>query len=801
MPVYLCKPGWSASEPWRHGVQVYAYPYPLVPTARSANTSNVNQTSTNSSDNESRNNTSIPRLGPTVVAEAISTESNEEQLERIPPSPARDESYQSHPFVPNSGHILPKGVPIRRVRHAELVLVDEVSIHYGTYWLRLRWPGPRGGVAGYIALGGEIPAACIPTSDQRAGRSTGRPVPFNYNNNMARRINSITNPVHYFGASDAGRIGVLSDVPGPDNTVNSAQSNIGLLSNVAHNEAIKCDSTGIYYPTSPAMELLPTYNDGLSGRAGSDEIDENGREPIFCRICREGIHDIDYDFQAEGSNGINRGVNTNTTTTEQNRQLNLTAFQNTANISATRSTSENSMNGALPGGNVPELMSNTQSQGIQVSHPYADNPLLAPCECAGSMAFVHYMCIEQWRCRSNHPAAKNGLNCETCKEPYTLPPPPSRPESTREEDDWMEAMPPHVLAALRRPHFWWQIGAMIVRRRWLRPVAPIVFSPIVALYCRARRTLKKRGVSRRRWACSLCGRRARWKCVRCLRSYYCSRHCQNVSWHIVHKHVCYKPVRFWWSVLVYGLAVIWFVPGVLQYPMVYDLGVTLLGLSFLVVGILGGGTATLMKKGFGVDIRGRLLELVVVAMTLLLAGVSWSLAWQFFGHKNHCWGVVDLLKRFPYRLFNSPSVEKDIDLPRQVFSVPSLFKYHTFWKNEAKTHDDFDLTLRLVRSFLLVPTKAAMDLFDTGLLRSGPWVTRRICSMETSCLEMTQMIDPDFMFAEDGGETCASDMRLVIRIYFLSALTLILGTILKRRGRHAIGGRIARGVQQRPHQD
>ena len=46
-----------------------------------------------------------------------------------------------------------QGIPIRRVRHAEVVLVDEVSIAYGMYWLRLRWPGPRGGIAGYMDLG------------------------------------------------------------------------------------------------------------------------------------------------------------------------------------------------------------------------------------------------------------------------------------------------------------------------------------------------------------------------------------------------------------------------------------------------------------------------------------------------------------------------------------------------------------------------------------------------------------------------------------------------------------------------
>jgi hypothetical protein len=45
------------------------------------------------------------------------------------------------------------GHPIRRIRHAEIVLVDQVSICFGRYWFRLRWPGPRGGVAGFIALG------------------------------------------------------------------------------------------------------------------------------------------------------------------------------------------------------------------------------------------------------------------------------------------------------------------------------------------------------------------------------------------------------------------------------------------------------------------------------------------------------------------------------------------------------------------------------------------------------------------------------------------------------------------------
>jgi hypothetical protein len=39
-------------------------------------------------------------------------------------------------------------VPIRRIRHSEIVLVDDVCIAYNRYWLRLRWPGTSSGGAG-----------------------------------------------------------------------------------------------------------------------------------------------------------------------------------------------------------------------------------------------------------------------------------------------------------------------------------------------------------------------------------------------------------------------------------------------------------------------------------------------------------------------------------------------------------------------------------------------------------------------------------------------------------------------------
>jgi len=54
--------------------------------------------------------------------------------------------------------------PIRRIRHAEIVLVDDVCLAHDRYWLRLRWPGRRGGFAGYVAMGrvDEVLAAAPP---------------------------------------------------------------------------------------------------------------------------------------------------------------------------------------------------------------------------------------------------------------------------------------------------------------------------------------------------------------------------------------------------------------------------------------------------------------------------------------------------------------------------------------------------------------------------------------------------------------------------------------------------------------
>ena len=512
------------------------------------------------------------------------------------------------------------------------------------------------------------------------------------------------------------------------------------------------------------------YDDGIESApsvasiAGEYGIDDDGEagEPVFCRICREGLHDVDYDFEMEGQQAPHTA----------NDSTHATAIHELQGMHNNRDTSILSLSqkASLKASRTPILAQ-------QTNHPYAANPLMAPCECSGSMAFVHYLCIEQWRCRSHHPAAKNGLNCETCNASYSLPPPPSRPD-VNEEDDFLEAMAPHVLAALRRPHPFWQIGAAVVRKKWLRPIAPVLMSPIVALYCRARRTLKKRGVSRRRWACSLCRRRARWKCVRCLRSYYCSRQCQNVSWHIVHKHVCYKPVRFWWSVVVYGLAFVYFLPGVLSYPLIYDLGLSFLWLSFVVTGVNGGGIATIMKKKIGVDIRGRGLEALVVVSTFWLASICWGLIWAFFGESNECKGVLNYS-----------------------FKVSEVYEKESGLK--------LGLTPSIVSALVLHPAKKSLCQIDSLLLKLWPFITKWICQSddglgnedddnELTCLELTRKANPDFL-AMDVSRNCVSDVKTVSAFWIMALLMHFMSYSMKRIDRNR---RAAAAVRHpRPHQD
>jgi hypothetical protein len=192
MPIYLCKPGINSVEPWRHGIPVYPHPFPLntkpstnsstgeggldrgrdrgestghgsstVTVTVTANEGNLNTTSTNNGMamnllehdqreqqrqeeededwEETRNQSSTETTGTTLLN--IGHGGPERSV-----LSTRHSGSTSTPFSSQSISA------IRRIRHSEVVLVDDVVYMYSNYWLRLRWPGSKGGFAGYVCL-------------------------------------------------------------------------------------------------------------------------------------------------------------------------------------------------------------------------------------------------------------------------------------------------------------------------------------------------------------------------------------------------------------------------------------------------------------------------------------------------------------------------------------------------------------------------------------------------------------------------------------------------------------------------
>jgi hypothetical protein len=149
MPVYLCQPGAGHAEPWRHGIQVYATPCPIdskTPVHAGGGGRDLVVANWTPPDNDHKNNNSE---GGGDASDNTATAT----------ATAANASTTTAPAG---------GFAVRRVRHAEVVIVDDICVAYDRYWLRLRWPGHKGGFAGYIAMG--IVSETQAGMDPRKGR-------------------------------------------------------------------------------------------------------------------------------------------------------------------------------------------------------------------------------------------------------------------------------------------------------------------------------------------------------------------------------------------------------------------------------------------------------------------------------------------------------------------------------------------------------------------------------------------------------------------------------------------------------
>jgi hypothetical protein len=200
----------------------------------------------------------------------------------------------------------------------------------------------------------------------------------------------------------------------------------------------------------------------------------------------------------------------------------------------------------------------------------------------------------------------------------------------------------------------------------------------------------------------------------------------------------------------------------------YDLGLCLIPMSFVIMGVIAGGLATATKKFLRLDVRGRLLELAVVACTLYLSAISWGLVRGFFGDSSACMGA-----------FGEYSVRED--------DMNNWYALH------------------LIRKLLLRPGKSYYGLWDSLPRKlESAWFQTAICVDKTSsgCFEHLPKANPDFFLAEQGGGKCAADLMGVAWLNVLAGLSFAGCAFLKqqerqrrRQGRRPIPGEI------RLHQD
>jgi hypothetical protein len=155
MPVYVCFPGLDSPEPWQSYIDVFAAPYEVNDETTAIRTvSNQSGVFANTGHRVSGRDTAE---NATDHGSSVHENEDERENDDIPLEVARldsatvDARRAELSLIGGSGASRPPP-HIRRLRHAEIIIVDDVCLLYSRYWLRLRWPGRRGGFAGYIEV-------------------------------------------------------------------------------------------------------------------------------------------------------------------------------------------------------------------------------------------------------------------------------------------------------------------------------------------------------------------------------------------------------------------------------------------------------------------------------------------------------------------------------------------------------------------------------------------------------------------------------------------------------------------------
>lgn len=201
--------------------------------------------------------------------------------------------------------------------------------------------------------------------------------------------------------------------------------------------------------------------------------------------------------------------------------------------------------------------------------------------------------------------------------------------------------------------------------------------------------------------------------------------------------------------------------------LLYDLMLTMLPVNFMVMGIIAGGFATVIKLYQGSDIRGRSLELAVVFFTIWLTILSSGIVRGYFGDASKCAGFFEPLGSLPVGPFGP---------------LLTILKYFfRMWQPWYKKWDYAFAKLGILsKRVLCAPGPDGSTDYST-----------------IGCSPSIRNINPEFYLGEEGLH-CRADMVLVFGLWVCALLFLGVGSLERFwRGRRAVAHR----GHERPHED
>jgi len=234
--------------------------------------------------------------------------------------------------------------------------------------------------------------------------------------------------------------------------------------------------------------------------------------------------------------------------------------------------------------------------------------------------------------------------------------------------------------------------------------------------------------------------------------------------------------------------------------------VTLLPVNFIALGITFGGIASALKRSTGVDIRGRMLEIIVVLLTSALTLVTSGLVRGYFGDSSQCLGVLTPLVKQATEEKLSKILDSDFDDLEEVLR----FKESVLERGEGFIVDQGPFYPALLNKVLLdIPFKQLQlwyQKWDFIVSKLG-FVSHRFICVPTAdgntdystigCSPPTRTINPQFY----KDVNCSADLSLVLGAWFAALGVLLIGSMYRQlRGARRNVAAAARG-RNRPHQD